>query len=70
MLNKAILARCDNRTRRANTHPFSGEPEEWVADTYLERHNLEGFTFDFFVNWSNYSISNQLWLKRVVARTF
>ena len=70
MLNKPILARCDNRTRRANTHPFSGEPEEWVADTYLERHSLEGFTFDFFVNWSNYSISNQLWIKRVVARTF
>ena len=70
MLNKPILARCDNRTRRANTHPFSGEPEEWLADTYLERYSLEGFTFDFFVNWSNYSISNQLWIKRVVERTF
>ena len=70
MLNKPILARCDNRTRRANTHPFSGEPEEWLADTYLEQYGLVGFTFDFFVNWTAHSISNQLWIKRVVERTF
>lgn len=70
MLNKPILARCDNRTVRARTHPFSGEPEEWLADTYLERYNLEGFTFDFFVDWRTRSISNQLWIKRVVERTF
>lgn len=70
MLNKPILARCDNRKVLAQRHPYSGEPEDWLADTYLERYGLVGLTFDFFVNWTTRSISDQLWIKRVVERTF
>ena len=70
MLNIPILAKCDNRTVRARSHPFSGEPEDWLADTYLERYGLVGFTFDFFVNWATRSISAQLWIKRVVEESF
>ena len=71
MLNKPILARCDNRRIWAKRHPFSGEPEEWIADTYLKPYGLVGLTFDFFVNWRNAgSIPNRLWIKRVVDESF
>lgn len=65
MLHKPKLARCDNRTRQARTHP-NGEPEKWLADIYLEPSGLVGLTFDFFVNWNTGSIPNQLWIKRIV----
>ena len=70
MLKKPILAQCDNRRRRARKHPNSGDPEKWLADTYLKPHGLVGLTFDFFVNWNTGSIPNQLWIKRVVDNTF
>ena len=70
MLNLPILAKCDDRNVRARSHPFSGEPGDWLADTYLEQYGLVGFTFDFFVNWTTHSISNQLWIKRVVEGAF
>ena len=70
MLNKPILAKCDNRNDLARTHPFSGAPEDWLADTYLEQHGLLGLTFDFFVHWDTGSIPNQLWIKRVVEESF
>ena len=70
MLHKPTLARCDNRSVRAKKHPSSGEPEEWLADTYLQPHDLEGLTFDFFVNWNTGSIPNQLWIKRIVDESF
>ena len=70
MLREPILAYCSNRNRPAQTHPFSGEPDEWLADTYLEPHGLMGLTFDFFVNWCTRSISNRLWIKRIVKPSF
>ena len=71
MLHKPILARCDNRRIRAKKHPSSGDPEEWLADTYLASHGLMGLTFDFFVNWRNAgAIPNQLWIKRIVDPSF
>ena len=36
MLKKPILAKCDDRQDLAKRHPFSGDPEEWLADSYLE----------------------------------
>lgn len=65
MLHKPKLARCDNRTRQARTHP-NGEPEVWIADPYLVPHGLVGLTFDFFVHWKTGSIPNELWIKRIV----
>ena len=70
MLRKPILAFCNDRSRPAQTHPYSGEPEEWLADIHLEPHDLIGFTFDFFVNWQTRSISDRLWLKRIVEPSF
>ena len=71
MLHKPILASCDNRNVRARKHPSSGDPEEWLADTYLKHYGLLGLTFDFFVNWrNNGSIPNQLWIKRIVHDAF
>ena len=70
MLHKPTLAYCNNRARPASTHPHSGEPDEWLADTYLEPHGLVGFTFDFFVNWHTRLLSNRLWIKRIVESSF
>ena len=70
MINKPILAKCDDRKIRARKHPFSGEPEEWLADIYLEPYGLIGLAFDFFVNWNTGSIPNQLWIKRIVDPSF
>ena len=69
MLDKPILARCDDRTRQARTHP-DREPEKWLADPHLASHDLVGLTFDFFVNWNTGSIPNQLWIKRTVKKSF
>ena len=69
MLRKPTLAFCDNQAP-ALTHPFSGEPDEWLADTYLEPHGLVGLTFDFFVNWRTRSVSKRLWIKRIVEPSF
>ena len=72
MLHKPTLAFCNNRAP-ALTHPCSGEPDEWLADTYLEPHGLVGLTFDFFVNWRTRSVSKnsrELWIKRIVEPSF
>lgn len=65
-LSKPVLARCDNRSVIAKKHPSSGDPEEWLADTYLEYYDLFVLTFDFLVNWTTGSIPNELWIKRIV----
>ena len=65
-LSKPVLARCDNRSRHARKHPSSGDPEDWLADTYLKPYGLLGLTFDFFVNWDEGSVPNELWIKRIV----
>ena len=70
MLRKPIWAFCNNREKLAESHLYSGEPEEWLADTYLKPHNLVGLTFDFFLNWRTRSITNRLWIKRIVEPSF
>ena len=70
MLKKPVLAKCDNRSIEAKKHPFSGEPEEWLADNFLEAYGIIGLSFDFFVNWKEGSIPNQLWIKRIVDDSF
>lgn len=70
MLCKPISAFCNNRARPAPTHPFSGEPDKWLGDTYLQPHGLVGLTFDFFVNWRTRTTSNRLWIKRIVEPSF
>ena len=64
-LSKPVLAQCKDRRVKARKHR-NGEPEEWLADNYLEPYGLVGLTFDFFVNWNAGSIPNELWIKRIV----
>lgn len=70
MLRKPISALCTDRNIPAPTHRSSGEPDKWLADTYLEPHELVGLTFDFFVNWRTRTTSNRLWIKRIVEPSF
>ena len=70
MLRKPISALCTDRNIPAPTHRSSGEPDKWLADTYLDPHGLMGLTFDFFINWKTRSISNRLWMKRIVEPSF
>lgn len=69
-LSKPVLARCDNRNLYARKHPSSGDPEDWLADTYLKSYGLIGLTFDFFVNWDEGSVPNELWIKRIVNEDY
>lgn len=66
MFYKPVLARCNDREVKARSHPFSGKPEDWLANSHLALHGLTGVSFDFFVNWKTRLISSELWIKRLV----
>ncbi|MFZ5989725.1 MAG: hypothetical protein ACOYWZ_21740 [Bacillota bacterium] len=66
MLRKPIYALCADRSRLSKKHPKSGEPDEWFSNHILQGMDLAGISFDFFVNWRNYSLSDEIWIKRIV----
>lgn len=56
---KPILAKSDNRSILAKKHPYSREPEEWINPT---------ISFDFFINWTNFNVEREIWVKRILER--
>lgn len=66
MLSKPILAKCSDRSVRAKTNPICGEPENWFDYDMLSRNSIGVLSFDFFVNWSNLSIPDEIWIKRII----
>lgn len=52
-----ILAKSDNRSIPAKKHPYAGGPEDWINSA---------ISFDFFINWSNYSVESEIWVKRIL----
>lgn len=66
ILIKPKLARCDNRKVLAKQHPYAGSPEDWFGNNLLRDSSFYGISFDFFVNWSNGTISHEVWDKRVI----
>lgn len=65
MLRKPILALTADRTRRAQFNPCCGDPEEWFDCSTFREHGLYAASFDFFVNWENNSICDEVWIKRI-----
>lgn len=65
MIRKPIWARCRDRSSLAKSHEYSGSPEDWFADVLLPN-GYTGISFDFFVNWSTNSLSNEIWIKRII----
>jgi hypothetical protein len=67
MLKKPFLALCTDRTILAKENVASGAPEEWFSNAMIEQHGLRGTAFDFFINWNTRTVSNVVWVKRIVA---
>jgi len=57
--------KCSNRNIEAPKHPNVTDASEWFSNNYLPK-NYYTLSFDFFVNWNTYKISNEIWLKRTV----
>lgn len=68
LLHTPQLAKCSNRSILAKVNPLSGEPEEWFDPQVMALNNLFTLSFDFFVNWNNNQIPNEVWLKKIVDR--
>ena len=68
MFRKPALARCDDRSIQAKTHPSGGSPEEWFDNSILEQVGLFGISFDFFVNWSSTPpvVTPVIWIKLIL----
>lgn len=69
MLNKPVLAKSSNRSIKPKRHPL-GSPEDWLSEDLLKQKRVCGISFDFFVNWQERTISNEIWIKRIVDSGF
>lgn len=66
ILNKPILAKCNDRTKLAKLHPTSGEPQDWLGESLISSYNLISLSFDFFINWNKNTVAREIWVKRIV----
>lgn len=65
MLSKPVLAFHSDRTRRAQENSFCGNPEDWFDSLSFREKGLYAASFDFFVNWKNEKICDEVWIKRI-----
>ena len=56
-MKKPVLVKSDDRRQAAKQHPRSGKPEEWLNST---------ISFDFFVNWSDWTFQKEIWVKGIL----
>ncbi|MDX4049122.1 hypothetical protein Q6A89_07860 [Aliarcobacter skirrowii] len=69
--NKIIipsLAKCINRNEAPKKNEKTGHPEDWFSDELLLKYGLKGYNVDFFINWNNYNISNEIWIKGILVK--
>ena len=64
-----MWARCDDRNSMPRKHSYSGTPDDWFSDSLLPN-DFTGISFDFFVNWNTYQLSDQIWIKRIVDNKY
>ncbi|WP_145039028.1 hypothetical protein [Paenibacillus sp. Y412MC10] len=67
MLIKPVLAKSNDRTVKAKNHATSGEPELWFSNETLSGSGLFGFSFNFFIDWSSYEVSKEVWITRIAT---
>lgn len=65
MLRKPILALTKNRNQLAQINTICGNPEDWFSSEIFVQYGLYSTSFDFFVNWENETICNEVWIKRI-----
>ncbi|OPD59425.1 hypothetical protein [Bacillus anthracis] len=65
MLYKPFAATCRNRKKLAEKHQIAGDPEDWLTNDLLSKYSIRQISFDFFVDWSNWSVSSEIWVKRL-----
>lgn len=65
MLSKPVLALNSDRSRRAQENSYCGNPEEWFDSSFFREKGLYSASFDFFVNWENETICDEVWIKRI-----
>lgn len=58
-MRKPVLARSDNRLVLAKKHPYIGEPDDWLESAV---------SFDFFIDWNNYTVQKEIWVKRLLEK--
>lgn len=47
-------------------NPNSGNPDDWLEPGGLAATGLTALTFDFFVNWHNKTVPDEIWLKTML----
>jgi hypothetical protein len=66
MIKKVYPAKCNNRNILPKVNPISESPEEWLSQDILDNYKINGFTFDFFINWRTINVSSEVWLKMLL----
>jgi hypothetical protein len=67
VLERPVLARRNDRKKLAPVNPKAGDPESWFKTKYFVDRGILSTTFDFFVNWPEKRIGNEVWLKRIMT---
>ena len=65
MLIKPVLASTTDRMKKAPINDYCGDPEDWFDSQYFRKHGLYSASFDFFVNWENETVCDEVWIKRI-----
>lgn len=65
MLSKPIYALTKDRSKKALVNNICGDPEEWFDFQTFKENNLFAASFDFFVDWKNKKICDEVWIKRI-----
>jgi len=66
MLDKPIHALCSNRSKLSSTGKTQNMVNSLLSDDRLGEIGLSSIDFDFFVNWEDNTIANEIWIKRIV----
>lgn len=67
MLTYPRLALCTNRSVQAKINGSIGEPLDWLTYNVLNAFGFSQLSFDFFIDWSNSTCQNRLWIKRILS---
>lgn len=65
MLKHPVLALSSDRTKKAQWNNLCGDPADWFDSSFFRQYGIYGTTFDFFVDWENERISDEVWIKRI-----
>ena len=67
MLMHPKLALCANRNTQPKINATIGEPLEWLSSNVLDRFGYSQLSFDFFINWSDWTCQDRIWIKRILS---